>query len=209
MIFDAPTIARTMTPALSVFAPAGAGRIEAVNDPTRELNDFLASVERRALRIAEISTRDRDEALDIVQDTMIQLAKSYSQKPANEWPPLFHRILNNKILDWQRRRSVRNRIFFWQDDTPDDESLNPAELVADPAQAPAQDLLQQHEAMQKLEAALRALPARQREAFTLRLWEGLSVEDTARAMGCTQGSVKTHLFRALAALREKLGEVWN
>lgn len=198
-----------MTPALSVFAPAGAGRIGVVNDPARDLNDFLASVERRALRIAEISTRDRDEALDIVQDTMIQLATSYAQKPANEWPPLFHRILNNKILDWQRRRSVRNRIFFWQHDTPDDDGVNPADLVADSAQAPAPDLLQQREAMQKLEAALRALPARQREAFVLRLWEGLSVEDTALAMGCTQGSVKTHLFRALAALREKLGDVWN
>lgn len=198
-----------MTHTLSVFDPAVTGRIQTVNDPARELNVFLASVERRALRIAEISTRDRDEALDIVQEAMIQLSRSYPHKPANEWPPLFHRILNNKILDWQRRRSVRNRIFFWQDDSPDEDGFNPAELVADAAQPPAPDLLQQQQAMQKLQQALRALPARQREAFTLRIWEGLSVEETAQAMGCTQGSVKTHLFRALTTLREKLGDVWG
>lgn len=194
---------------LSAFDPAIACRIRVVNDPARELNAFLASVERRALRIAEIALRDRDEALDVVQDSMIQLARSYAHKPAAEWLPLFHRILNNKILDWQRRRSVRNRLFFWQDDKADEDDLNPADLVADSAQPPAQDVLQQQEAMQKLEQALRELPARQREAFTLRIWEGLSVEDTATAMGCTQGSVKTHLFRALASLREKLGEVWG
>lgn len=198
-----------MTLALSIFEPAATGRIGAVDDHARELDLFLASVERRALRIAEISTRDRDEALDIVQDAMIRLARSYAHKPASEWPPLFHRILNNKILDWQRRRSVRNRLFFWVDDTADNEDLNPAELVADAAQPPAPDLLQQQEAMQRLEQALRDLPPRQREAFTLRIWEGLSVEEAAQVMGCTQGSVKTHLFRALAALRKKLGDVWS
>ncbi|MEK6806164.1 MAG: RNA polymerase sigma factor [Pseudomonadota bacterium] len=180
-----------------------------MNDSASELDSFLASVERRAQRIAEIATRDRDEALDIVQDSMIQLAKKYAARPASEWTPLFYRILNNKVLDWQRRGTVRRRVLFWQDDKADGDDFNPAELVADMSQPNAQDLLQQQQAMQKLEEALRALPARQRETFTLRIWEGLSVEDTAKAMGCSDGSVKTHLFRALATLREQLEGVWN
>ncbi len=186
-----------MNPALTICAESTC-TIAAVDSSARELDGFLASVERRALRIAQIATRDRDEALDIVQDAMIQLARSYGARPASEWTPLFYRILNNKVLDWQRRGTVRRRVLFWQDDKPDGDDFNPAELVADASQPNAQDLLQQQQAMQKLEKALRELPARQREAFTLRIWEGLSVEDSAKAMGCSDGSVKTHLFRALA-----------
>ena len=182
--------------------------IAAVDSSARDLDGFLASVERRALRIAEIATGDRDEALDIVQDSMIQLARRYAHKDAAEWTPLFYRILNNKVLDWQRRGTVRRRVLFWQDDRDDDQP-NIAESVADAAQPQALDRLQQGEAMAKLEQALRELPARQREAFTLRIWEGLSVEDTAKAMRCSDGSVKTHLFRALATLREQLEDVWN
>lgn len=183
--------------------------IAAVDTSARDLDDFLASVERRALRIAEIATRDRDDALDIVQDSMIKLAQSYATRPAAEWPPLFYRILNNKVLDWQRRSTVRKRVLFWQDAQTGDDGFNPAELVADAAQPNAMDLLQQQQALRKLEQALRELPERQRQAFTLRIWEGLSVTDTAKAMRCSDGSVKTHLFRALAKLREQLGDVWN
>ncbi len=183
--------------------------IAAVDTSARELDSFLASVERRALRIAQIATRDRDDALDIVQDAMIQLARRYATRPSSEWAPLFYRILNNKVLDWQRRRTVRNRVLFWQDDKSDDEGFSPADRVADTSQPSAPDLLQQGEAMAKLEQALRELPERQRQAFTLRIWEGLSVDDTAKAMGCSDGSVKTHLFRALATLRGQLEDVWN
>lgn len=172
------------------------------------LDAFLAGVERRALRMAEIAIGDRDEALDLVQDSMLQLARKYAERTAAEWPPLFYRILENRIRDWQRRQTVRRRIFFWRDKhEPDEDIEDPIEQIADPRAAGA-ELLQRRQAMIKLEAALRDLPARQREAFQLRIWEGLSVDDTAIAMGCTDGSVKTHLSRALHTLRAQLQGVW-
>ncbi|HSW12521.1 MAG TPA: sigma-70 family RNA polymerase sigma factor, partial [Solimonas sp.] len=111
--------------------------------------------------------------------------------------------------DWQRRQTVRNRLFFWRAAPREDEESedDPVTRVVDPGAGP-QDQVQRADTMQVLEQALRRLPARQREAFELRIWEGLDVAGTARAMGCSEGSVKTHLHRALAALRGQLGEVW-
>ncbi len=192
---------------------ATAGRLECREAPLEqsvELNHFLAGVERRALRIAEISLRDRDDALDVVQGAMLRLARSYGRRPAVEWRPLFYRILYNGIRDCQRRRSVRSRIFALlpgrrQDD--DGDIADPLENVADGAPDPARRVMAD-EAMQRLERALAALPARQHEAFVLRCIEGMDVAETAAAMGCSEGSVKTHYFRALQALRAELGEVW-
>ena len=169
---------------------------------------FLASVERRAWRVAEIALRDPDEALDAVQDAMLRLVKHYSGKPAEEWPPLFWGILRRRITDLQRRRTVRNRIMVWTGHavTEDDEELpawEPPDLGPDPTRALA--ARQAHAAMSK---AIRALPRRQQQAFMLRVLEGLDVADTAKAMGCTAGSVKTHLSRAMDALRTNL-EDWR
>ena len=167
------------------------------------LGSFLASVERRALRIAEQATRDRDEALDLVQDAMLRLSRRYATRPAAEWPPLFHRILVNRIRDWQRARKLRARLFFWQGASAEDD-VDPLEQVADPDAREGAGELQGEQALRRIEAALARLPDRQREAFQLRVWEGLSVEDTARAMSCSGGSVKTHLFRAMQALKGEL-----
>jgi RNA polymerase sigma-70 factor (ECF subfamily) len=178
-----------------------------VNPSHPELEAFLAGVERRALRMAEIVTRDRDEALDIVQEAMVKLARKYADHDPQEWPMLFYRIVENKIRDWRRRQMVRNRIFFWRTPSEGVDEDESSEQQAD-HQASGADLLQRHQALQALEDALRRLPNRQREVFDLRIWQGLSVEETARAMGCSEGSVKTHLFRALANLREQLKGVW-
>ena len=175
----------------------------------RSLEAFLASVERRAFRIAEMATHDRDEAVDIVQDAMMQLARSYGDRPAGEWPPLFHRILENKIRDWQRRQGVRRRLFFQPPaDSNEEEREDPLAAIADPATGDLSEELKREQAMQQVSKSLQALPERQRQAFVLRIWEGLSVEETARVMGCSDGSVKTHLSRALAVLRRDLAGVW-
>ncbi len=174
------------------------------------LDRFLASVERRAFRIAQMAVRDRDDALDIVQGAMLRLARNYARRPSEEWKPLFYRILYNGIRDFQRRRTVRSRIFgflpgSWPDD--DDPPADPFEQVADPGPDPSRRLMAD-EAMARLETALGQLPPRQQQAFMLRCLEGMDVAATAAAMGCAEGSVKTHYFRALQALRAQLGEVW-
>ncbi|MDJ0711508.1 MAG: RNA polymerase sigma factor [Woeseiaceae bacterium] len=172
----------------------------------QQLNRFLAEVERRALRIAEIAVRDRDEALDLVQDAMIKLARKYADKDVGEWPPLFYRILQNGIRDWHRRQAVRNRVMVWFGRGNSDDEYDPVASAPDPiGRAPEQEL-SNDEAMQSLEVAVHALPARQREAFMLRTFEGLDVRGTAVAMGCSEGSVKTHYSRAIHSLRDTLGD---
>jgi len=176
----------------------------------QELNRFLAEVEKRALRIAEISVRDRDEALDLVQDAMIKLARNYSSRPVNEWTPLFYRILQNAVRDWHRRQAVRNRVMVWFGRSTDkDNDYDAIAAAPDPAGRTPDEQLQSREAMQSLEAAVAELPARQREAFILRTFEGLDVAGTATVMGCSAGSVKTHYSRAVHSLRETLGEHWQ
>ena len=176
----------------------------------RQLNGFFAEVERRALRIAEIAVRDRDDALDLVQDAMIKLARNYSERPAEEWTPLFYRILQNRIRDWHRRQAVRKRVMvFFGRGSHEDASYDPVAAAPDPfGRAPDEDL-QNRQAMTELEHAVGRLPARQREAFVLRTFEGLDVAGTAVAMGCSEGSVKTHYSRAVHTLREALGEHWQ
>ena len=183
---------------------------EAALESATTLDRFLASVERRAFRIAQMAVRDRDDALDIVQGAMLRLARSYARRPSEEWKPLFYRILYNGIRDWQRRKTVRSRIFgFLPGSWPDDEDApaDPFERVASDAPEPSR-LLMADEAMARLETAVGQLPTRQQQAFALRCLEGMDVAEAAAAMGCSEGSVKTHYFRALQTLRAKLGEVW-
>jgi RNA polymerase sigma-70 factor (ECF subfamily) len=176
----------------------------------RQLNEFLAEVERRALRIAEIGVRDRDEALDLVQDAMIKLVRNYSGRGSEEWPPLFYRILQNGVRDWHRRQAVRNRVMVWfQKAKPEDSDYDVIAAAPDPIGRSPDEEVQNSEAMRDMEIAVHELPARQREAFMLRTFEGLNVAGTAVAMGCSEGSVKTHYSRAVHMLREKLGEHWQ
>lgn len=176
----------------------------------RQLNQFLTEVERRALRIAEIAVRDRDEALDLVQDAMIKLARNYAERPGDEWTPLFYRILQNGVRDWHRRQKVRNRVMVWFGrGASGEDDFDIAANTPDPAGRSPDQELQTHEAMQRLEVSIGELPGRQREAFMLRAFEGLGVAGTAVAMGCSEGSVKTHYSRAVHALRDKLGDHWQ
>jgi len=178
------------------------------NARCRALSQFLAGVEIRAFKIAQAALRHQDDALDAVQDAMLQLARAYSDRPAEEWKPLFYRILENRIRDVQRRRTVRNRVMSWLPfrSEPDEGEPDPIAEAASDDPLPMRRL-EIEEAMEALEKAVTALPRRQQQAFLLRTLEGLDVAQTARAMGCSEGSVKTHYFRALQTLRAQLGDL--
>lgn len=171
-----------------------------------QLSDFLASVERRAYKHAAYAVRDDQAALDIVQDAMTKLAERYGDKPAEEFPMLFQRILQNTILDHFRRQKVRTAHFslFSSFTSQDDEEFEPLDVLQDDgnaSQPPTPEAtLQQSEILAIIENALQRLPLRQREAFLLRYWEQLDTAQTAAAMGCTEGSVKTHCSRATHTL---------
>ncbi|MBI5626856.1 MAG: RNA polymerase sigma factor [Nitrosomonadales bacterium] len=176
-----------------------------------ELSQFLSSVERRAYKQALYAVRDEHSALDIVQDTMIKLAEKYGGKPAAELPLLFQRILQNTIRDYYRRQKARNAwTTLFSSLTPKNENdeFDPLDSLQDDANqsspATPDTSLQQSQVIALIEQALGKLPARQREAFLLRYWEGMDTTETAIAMGCTEGSVKTHCSRAAHALAVSL-----
>jgi len=170
----------------------------------REMDTFLAEVEKRAYKMAYFAVNDREDALDVVQEAMIKLVKRYGDRSRDEWPPLFHRILQNQIQDHYRRSKVRSIVRGWfgggDEDDQDEEAMVPA---GEPG--PLQQNLN-GQSMAHLDGAIKKLPLRQQQAFLLRAWEGLDVKETAAAMGCSDGSVKTHYSRAVARLREELGD---
>jgi len=178
----------------------------------QEISAFLADVERRAFKQAMFAVRDEEAALDVVQDAMLKLTEKYAQKPPAELPMLFQRILQNTIHDYFRRRKVR---LTWttvlsalgkgdeKDEDFDPLETLPAKSDSNAAADPAEQF-EQVQIVAVIEAALAKLPARQREAFLLRYWEELDVAETAAAMGCSEGSVKTHCSRAVHALAQLL-----
>ena len=177
-----------------------------------ELSAFLAGVERRAFKQALFGVRDEEAALDIVQDAMLRLAQSYGDRAAEELAPLFQRILQNAIRDWYRRQKVRS---LWttllssltpgRDDDSDQDPLETLQEAGDSnRESGPQENLERGQVLEIIEQELSRLPARQREAFLMRYWEELDVAETAKAMGCSEGSVKTHCSRATHALAEAL-----
>lgn len=185
--------------------PAPATELAFAAAATLTLDAFLADIERRAFRVAELGLGHREDALDAVQEAMIQLVR-YRDRPPAEWTPLFWSILRRQLTDRHRRNAVKRRVmvFFGRGQDGQDD---PLEMLPDPGQDPA-GRHTDSAAWQALGQALRALPRRQRECFLLRELQGLSVAETAAAMGCSDGSVKTHLSRATSALRIHL-EGWQ
>lgn len=170
------------------------------------MDQFLASVERRAYGIAKMAVGHREEALDIVQDAMLKLVQLYADKPEQEWRCLFFKILQSRIRDWYRRNKVRNRWRVWLDKLGfgEEDDGDPLARFADQnTPEPSRDLANER-SMEELSEAVERLPLRQQQAFLLRVWEGLNEEETAIAMGCSKGSVKTHYSRAREALRYAL-----
>ena len=177
----------------------------------KELSDFLKSVDKRAFKRALYAVRDEDAALDIVQDTMIRLSEKYADRPPAELPLLFQRILTNATMDWFRRQKVRNAVVrnFSDFESPGSDAefdiLETLEALGGSlATESSADTASRAQILLSIEAEVARLPGRQREAFLLRYWEELDVAETAAAMGCSEGSVKTHCSRAVHALSTAL-----
>lgn len=204
-----PSTSLMLTEALPGAAPGARQREERLLSERAAMERFRAGIERRAFQAARLAVRDRDDALDIVQDSMLRLVRHYADAPEAEWPLLFSRILKNRILDHQRRGSVRRRVleFFAPAADPDDD-YDPVAAAPGPASDAPDRQVALGDAMGALERAVAALPARQREAFLLRTVDGMDVGQTAAVMGCSEGSVKTHYSRAVHGLRATLGEHW-
>lgn len=156
----------------------------------------------RAFRIARLSLRNDADAFDAVQEAMIRMVGNYSSRSPQEWAPLFYAILRNCVHDEQRRRQSRGSLLSWFARLTRAGDPQP-ELEAWTTRGPAEEV-EVDEGLERLEKALEGLPERQREAFLLRNVEELDVAQTAKAMGCSEGSVKTHYSRAVHALRERL-----
>ncbi|MDO9365254.1 MAG: RNA polymerase sigma factor [Methylotenera sp.] len=175
----------------------------------KELSDFLIAVERRAFKQTAYAVRDDHAALDIVQDAMMKLATKYGNNPVTEFPMLFQRILQNTMRDYWRRQKVRNLwttlLSSFGGSSEGGEERDPLETidVEDDSDEPSTRLARS-QTIELIERALEKLPARQREAFVLRYWEGMDVAETASVMGCSDGSVKTHCSRAVRALAAEL-----
>ncbi|MEM0953647.1 MAG: RNA polymerase sigma factor [Pseudomonadota bacterium] len=175
----------------------------------RAMNDFLQGVERRALKMAELATGNRDDAMEIVQDTMLGLVRRYADRPDQEWKPLFYRILQSRINDFHRRRAVRQKVMALMPTGAEGSDEDPIEQAPAGEQVEPVATLQRELANESMLAAIAALPGRQQQAFMLRAWEGMSVADTAIAMRCSDGSVKTHYSRAVKALQAALASLFD
>ena len=173
-----------------------------------DLESFLKSIEQRAYRMALTSCGHRDDALDMVQDAMLKFVDKYASKPKDQWKPLFYRMLHNRITDHYRKRATRGKWHAFLSAPFGNEEADPFQAVEDTGARDPADAAKVNDAFGALESALAALPLRQQQAFLLRAWEEMSVKETALSMGCTEGSVKTHYFRALNTLREQLGDHW-
>ena len=187
--------------------PQIASTPDSVTLPYGTMEEFLKDIEKRAFQMAKMSTSRQEDALDIVQEAMFKMVEKYAFKPVQEWKPLFYRILNNKITDHYRRQAVQNKIFIWKslDNEQNDDYFQPdlTNQVGRGSEEPHEMLMRQRR-IDRLAEGVKKLASRQREAFLLRSWEGLSTRETAHSMGCTEGSVKTHYSRALEKLREQL-----
>lgn len=139
----------------------------------------------------------------------MKLSVKYGAKPAAELPLLFQRILQNTIRDYYRRQKVRSTwtTLFSSFSSGDDDDSDPLESLPTQEHSPLGNpdgTLEQAQVLAAIEKEIAKLPARQREAFLLRYWEELDIAETAVAMGCSEGSVKTHCSRATHTLATAL-----
>lgn len=170
-------------------------------DPVVEL--FIKEINPKLYGYAFSLIHDEQVALDLVQDALLKwIDKQYYTKPQDQWQPLVYTILLNAVRSWGRHERIKSMVWLNPSHSEEytDTILNNS---SDGRDAPYQTLVDDG-FKQALDAALKNLSMRQREAFFLRTIEGFSTEQTAKIMGVSIGSVMTHLSRAHASLQYQL-----
>ncbi len=172
------------------------------------IDRFLASVQNSGYRMANLATSNTDDALELVQESMMQLVSKYADRPDNELKVLFYKILSSRITDWYRKTAFRNRFhaFFSKESY---QQGDPVQQVANDCQLPFSETLDNQRMLEVLTQAIQMLSHRQQQAFLLRAWQGFDIRETAEIMGCSGGTVKTHYSRALQQLRNELGDLYE
>ncbi len=176
----------------------------AVDTIDMSIDSFLASVEKQAYVIAMAACQNRDTALDIVQDSMFSMVKNYISKPSDQWAPLFFRVLNNRISDHHRKRGFSRLTQWFGRNEKESEIVDDAVDQLDSPDFGPDVMLESLDMNATMQSALESLSVKQQQALVLRLWQGMSVKETAGVMGVSEGSVKTHLSRAVREMREQL-----
>lgn len=173
------------------------------------MENFFKSIERQAFRLAQFACRNPDDALDLVQESMCKFVDKYSRTPEAEWKVLFYKVLQNKIRDFYRREKVRNYWRIWLGQVADNCAEDPLEQLADQRMSDPEQQADRNQTFEQLQKELENLSYKQQQVFLLRAWEGLSVRETAQAMKCSEGTVKSHYFRATEQLKKNLGDHWQ
>ena len=180
------------------------------------MNAFFVDVQPQAYRMARAALRDHEQALDIVQDCMLKLVEKYRDKPIEEWPLLFFRIVTNRINDARRfrmlhqgKRLLMSAFKSDDNDSADDDIIDMLNQSNVDDREEQLDALAKQQLNDKLERAMQRLPMQQRQVFMLREWQGFSIKETADILECEIGTVKQHHYRAMKALREELAEFWD
>ena len=172
------------------------------------MEEFFRLIERRAFRIALFACSNREDALDLVQDSMCSFVAKYSRKAESEWKPLYYKILQNKITDFYRKKAVRSCWQAWTGGRVDEKGANSVENLEDKRASNPEQETKSRQALEQLQHELQTLSPKQRQVFLLRAWEGLSIAETALAMNCSEGAIKSHYSRAREHLKTQLGKDW-
>lgn len=174
----------------------------------KEIDDFLKANEKKAFRKINYQIKNEYDSLDIVQEAMIKLVQNYQTNPIGEYSSIFNTILHNCLVDFLRKENLNKKYFKDYSNDAEEENnyiLFDSEMFNNNFYDKSiEEKIIDKDKMQQIMDAIQNLPTRQSEAFLLRYFDELSIEETAKVMNCSQGSVKTHCSRAIIALKSIL-----
>jgi RNA polymerase sigma-70 factor (sigma-E family) len=156
--------------------------------PTSSFDDFVAERLGPLLRYATALSCDPHLAQDIVQEVMLRAQQHWTRIAATDHPQAYvKRMVTNEYLSWRRRRAAR------------DVAL--AHTTLDEISPPVADQTGHYDEREAMLARIARLPRKQRAAIVLRYYENMVDSEISEVLGCSQVTVRSHVSRALAALR--------